>query len=475
MGNVRPTVTMTVDGQAVEGEPPGLPVEDPALARPFAHAPRCTPYLLGRAVNACGTAFPSWAARPESDRREHLLACGDALSPHTEELALLLTREQGKPLRDARAEVRRAVDWFRHTAELALPVETFTDDQGTEVTLTRKPHGVVAAISPSNFPVILSVCKIAPALLAGNTVVLKPSPETPLTALRIGELLREVLPAGVLNVVSGDASLGAALTARPGVGMISFTGSPATGRAIARQAAETFTPVVLELGGNDPAIVLPGTDIDAVAGPLFRAALVNNGQFCAAVKRVYVPRALRDQLLDALGELASSAVVGPGLDAGTELGPLVSRAQRDTVAAMVEEAVAAGARVTARGKCPEGEGHFYPPTVITDLPEGGRLEVEEQFGPVIPVIAYDEVPQAVERANATPYGLGASVWGAGEELTTTADALRCGTVWLNTHGELRHDAPFGGVGCSGTGVEYGYWGLLEYTRIAVRNVSPPTA
>ncbi|WP_211257165.1 aldehyde dehydrogenase family protein [Streptomyces megasporus] len=464
-----PSVTMTIGGRAVPGT--GLPVENPATGEVFAHSPSCSPEQLDEAVEAATTAGADWAARGEDDRRACLRACGEALAAHLDEVAELLSREQGKPLSNARAEVRLSADWFGHTADLTIGRETLEDGDSSRITMERVPHGVVAAIAPSNFPIILSVCKYAPALLAGNTVVLKPSPQTPLSTLRVGEVIRDCLPPGVLNVISGDNALGEALTSHPGVRMISFTGSVETGRAIALQGAAQFKAVVLELGGNDPAIVLPGTDVTAVAPALFQAAMANSGQFCAAVKRVYVERARAEELVQALARLAETAVVGAGSDPATEFGPLVSRAQLERVTALVDDAVARGARVVTGGKPLGGPGHFYPPTVVTDLPDGTELELEEQFGPVIPVIAYENLDDAVRRANSTRYGLGASLWGDAEAAEAVAPLLDCGTVWVNTHGDLRHNVPFGGARCSGRGVEYGHWGLLEYTRIKIRNIA----
>jgi acyl-CoA reductase-like NAD-dependent aldehyde dehydrogenase len=463
---------MTVAGARVDTAG-RLPVENPATGTVFADAPDCTAAQLDEAVAAAAAAQPGWAALTEDERRSHLLECGKRLAAVADETARLLSAEQGKPLGSALAEVELSAGWFGHTAELSLPVEVLVRDSSCDITLAREPYGVVAAIAPSNFPIILAICKVAPALLAGNAVVLKPSPLTPLSTLRIGEVLQDCLPPGVLNVVSGADALGEALTTHPDVRLISFTGSVATGRTIARHAAGRFTPVVLELGGNDPAIVLPGADVEAIAPALFGAALANSGQFCAAIKRVYAPRDLAGRLTERLAELAGRAVVGDGSDPATEYGPLISRAQRDRVAALVDAAVEAGARVVAGGHVPDGPGHFYPPTVVTDLPPGTALETEEQFGPVVPVLAYDGIDEAVSRANATEFGLGASLWGDERQARELAGRLDCGTVWINTHGDLRHDVPFGGTKSSGVGVEYGQLGLLAYTRPKVLNVSGP--
>jgi acyl-CoA reductase-like NAD-dependent aldehyde dehydrogenase len=445
-----------------------LTVENPATGSPVAEVPVPSPEAVDGMVADAARAYRDWSRRPVADRREHLMRCHAALGGHVEEMARLLTTEQGKPLADARAEVRLAVDWFRHTAGLTLEPERVADDRA-RISIDRVPHGVVAALAPSNYPVILAVTKVAPALLAGNTVVLKPSPLTPLSTVHMVEVLAKELPSGVLAVAPGGGEVGRAFVAHPGVALVSFTGSVETGRAIGTHAASRFARVVLELGGNDAAVILPGADVAAIAADLYGAAMRNSGQFCAAVKRVYVPRARQAELVAALAALAESTVVGDGLDAGTELGPVVSRAQRDRVHALVTDARTAGAQVVTGGRPPDRPGHFYPPTIVTDLPDGTGLELTEQFGPALPVIGYDDVAEAVARANGTEYGLGGSVWGEEERARDVAGQLDCGTVWVNTHGDLRHDVPFGGVRSSGTGVEYGYWGLLEYTRIKVLN------
>jgi len=459
---------MTIGGEPATGAG-RMPVEDPALGAPFAEAPAGTTADLDRAVAAAVAAFPGWAGTDPDRRRELLLRCGAAVRAAVAELAGLLTAEQGKPLADAKAEVRLAADWFRHTAGLDLAAERVVDQPARRADLLRVPVGPVGAITPTNFPIILAVTKLAPALLAGNPVVLKPAPATPLSTLRMGQLLAEVLPAGVLNTVSGGPELGPAVVDHPQLRMISFTGSVPVGRAIAVRAAGSFKRVVLELGGNDACIVLPGAETGRIAPELFRLAMVNAGQFCAAIKRVYVPASQQAELVEGLAAAAGAAVVGDGRDPGTRLGPLVSGDGLARVHRLVTGAVAAGGRAVTGGEPLARPGHFYPPTVVTELPPGTGLEDDEQFGPVIPVLAYPDgdLAQAVARANGTGFGLGGSVWGDPVAAAPVAAALECGTAWINTHGELRPDLPFGGVGQSGVGVEYGYWGLLEYTRIKV--------
>lgn len=460
---------MTIDGASVPGRE-RMAVENPASGTGFADAPVSSPDEVVRAVAAAVRAQDEWARVPLDLRRSALLRCEEVLATHADEVAELLTLEQGKPLRDARAEVGLAATWFRHTAELAAPGEEVVGDHGRHVVTRRVPAGPVAAIAPSNFPVILAVTKIAPALFAGNAVVLKPSPDVPLAALRVVELLGSVLPAGVLNTVSGGAAVGRALIADARVRMVSFTGSVGTGVAIARAAAENLAKVVLELGGNDACVVLPDADVEHVAREVFWRSMTNSGQFCAAVKRVYVPRSLEPAFVAASADAARSVTVGDGMERTTDLGPLVSRAALTRLGGIVDDAVLAGAEVVTGGAPLDRRGHFYPPTIVRNLPAGTRLEHDEQFGPVLPVIAYDDVAEAVARANATRFALGGSVWGPSDAAREVADALVCGTAWVNTHGDLRPDAPFGGLRFSGTGVEYGYWGMLEYTRMRVDHV-----
>ena len=457
------THPMTIAGRPVVGFE-RIAVEDPALGTTFDEVPDCTAEALDSAVVAAGRTTARWAGTPWDDRREVLVRCGEALRGEAEEVARLLTREQGKPLERARAEVNTAARWFDNTAELALKPETVADDANAYIRVDRVPHGVVAAITPSHYPIILAAAKLAPALLAGNPVVLKPSPLTPLSTLRMGRALCDELPPGVLNVVSGRTGLGERLARHPGVAMVSFTGSITVGKRVAAAAAGDLKTVVLELGGNDPCILLPDIDVETVATQIFECAMDNSGQYCAAIKRVYVSRDQQGELVAALAALADRTKVGPGLDPGSDLGPLTDARQLARVDEMVQSAADAGARIVTGGSPLDRPGHFYPPTVVTDLPAGTALEAFEQFGPVLPVIPYDTVDEAVDRANATEYGLGSSVWGDEDDACEIARRLQTGTVWVNTHGALRGDAPFGGFRSSGRHVEHGYWGMLEYTR-----------
>ncbi|MEE2638144.1 MAG: aldehyde dehydrogenase family protein [Acidobacteriota bacterium] len=461
---------MTIDGARVMSGST-FDVVNPATGEAFAEAPDCTRDQLDDAMHSAAATFASWR-RDESSRRQLLLTCAEALIRHAEELAELLTREQGKPLPKAAGEIIGAAKWFTYTAGLEIPIDVALDNDRVRVEVRRRPHGVVAAITPWNYPVSLAVWKIAPALLAGNTVVLKPSPYTPLTTLRMGAILRDVLPTGVLNVISGGDELGVWMTTHPKVRKISFTGSVATGKLVAAAAAPDLKRVTLELGGNDPAILLPDVDVSRVAKRLFWGAFENCGQVCSAIKRVYVPHSLYGQLLSELGEVARGVRVGDGFVADTQLGPLNNRPQFERVQELVEDAKQTGAKVVAGGHRLTDDGYFYAPTIVGDVSDGVRVVDEEQFGPVLPVVSYVDLEDAIARANATHFGLSGSVWSSDTtRAKEVATQLECGTAWVNQHLNVVPHAPFGGAKWSGLGVENGPWGLLGFTEFQTINVA----
>lgn len=456
--------TMTIAGKP-EVCRETFPVLNPANGQVIGHAPECSADLLDAAVASAHQAAESWRADPEA-RSSALLNIAAKLEPSLEELAVLITEEQGKPLREARDELDAAVGDLRYYAGLRLPVDTVSDTEELIVQVLRRPMGPVAAITPWNFPVGTAMSKLAPALAAGCTVVLKPSPYTPLSSLRFGELVRDALPPGVLNVVSGNDALGALMTSHPLVRMISFTGSVATGKEIAATAAVDLKRILLELGGNDPAIVLDDADVDAVADDVFANAFANCGQICVAIKRVYAPKAVYGRLVDALADRARAAQLGDGRAPGTDIGPLCNPAQRARVEELVADALGSGAKVAAGGSTTGGSGYFYEPTVLAGLSGDEQIVVEEQFGPALPVIQYSDIEQAIAQANDSHYGLGASVWTANPERgRALAPRVESGTVWVNTHQSGIPGQPFGGLKWSGIGVEGGPWGMLAYTEL----------
>src|SRR5438874_10553452 len=457
---------MTLDGQAAPTAAT-FDVLNPATNEVYAQAPECSKEQLDAAMESASKAYRDWKA-DEGARRDALRQAAAVLLGASGDLAPVLTGEQGKPLSDANLEIFAAGMWLQYYADLEVPREVIQDDDSAFVEVVRRPLGVVAAITPWNFPVTLASWKIAPALLAGNTLVLKPSPFTPLSTLKIGELLRDVFPPGVFNVVSGGDELGAWMTSHPVPRKISFTGSVATGKKVAASAAPDLKRVTLELGGNDPAILLDDVDPSTVADRVYRYAFANNGQICSAIKRVYVPAAMYDEVVEVMATQARSHKVGDGTDPDTQLGPINNRPQYERVSELVADALKGGARAVAGGKPIDSPGNFFEPTILADIADGTRIVDEEQFGPALPVIPYRDVDDAVERANATHFGLSGSVWsGDADRAAEVAERLECGTAWVNTHLALAPHQPFGGAKWSGIGVENGPWGLYGFTELQV--------
>lgn len=436
---------------------------DPATGTPVGEAPVHTVEDLERAITAAEAAQPGWASLGHEARSAALLKAADAVERSAEELARLLSREQGKPLNgpNARFEVGACAAWLRATATTPLDPEIVVDDGETYAELHYKPIGVVGAIGPWNWPMMITVWQIAPALRMGNTVVVKPSEYTPLSVLALAKVLNEELPDGVLTVVSGDREVGARLAEHPAVGKIMFTGSTAAGRAIIKSSADTVKRLTLELGGNDAGIVLPDADPKAIAEGLFWGAFINTGQTCAALKRLYVHDDIYDAVCEELTAVAKAMPMGVGLDENNVLGPLQNRAQYDVVAELVEAARESGARILLGGN-PDADqpGHFYPATLVADIDNDNPLVAEEQFGPALPIIRYSTVDEAVAKANALDVGLGASVWSPDiAEARKVAARIQAGTVWINKHGAVDPRVPFGGAKQSGYGLEFGAEGL----------------
>lgn len=461
------TYGMVIGGQTVEAGA-SFAVTNPSTGAVVAHAPNASLADLDTAVAAAKAAFPDWSATGDGERQAACEAVTARLTDHAEELAQLLTAEQGKPLNGlgSRFEMGGAQAWAGHTSGLSLPVKVLQDDEAGRVELHRKPLGVVGSITPWNWPVMIAIWHIMPALRTGNTVVIKPSPYTPLSTLRAVDIMNEVLPAGVLNAVASDDRLhniGAAMAAHRDIRKIVFTGSCDTGEQIMKSAAPTMKRLTLEMGGNDAAIVLPDCDPEAIAEGLFWGAFINNGQTCASMKRLYVHDSIHDAVCGALVEFARDVPMGDGFDENSALGPINNARQFDKVSRLVSDAAAKGRVLT--GGAP-GEGLFYPVTIIADLPGDADLVVEEQFGPALPILRYSELDEAIDAANASENGLGGSVWSNDiAAAKTVAARMECGSVWINKHGAIQPNAPFGGVKRSGLGVEFGEEGLAEYTDI----------
>ena len=465
---------LVINGKRVSTEQ-SFEVLNPANEKVAGLAPLAGKKDLDDAVQAAQTAFKKWREVPESERQTACLEVASKIEENAEELAHILTAEQGKPLNGlgSRWEIGGAMAWTQYTASLSLPMKVLQDNDEGRVELHRKPIGVVGSITPWNFPVMIAIWHIIPAVLSGNTVVSKPSPFTPLSTLRLIELINEVLPRGVVNCVTGRDELGAAMTVHEGIGKIVFTGSCATGQKIMANSAETMKRLTLELGGNDAGIVLPDVDPKQIAEGLFWGAFINSGQTCAALKRLYVHDDVYDSVCDELVDLAQKMKVGEGVNEDVVLGPIQNQKQYDIVDDLVQGAKSKG-RVLLGGDPKEiqtemgGKGYFYPLTIIADLENGDPLVDEEQFGPVLPIIRYHHIDEAIEKANDNPNGLGGSVWSQDiGEARKIANQMECGSVWINKHGMIQPNAPFGGVKRSGVGVEFAEEGLEEYTDIQV--------
>lgn len=459
---------LLIDGKLVDGAA-SMEVVNPATEAVLAVCPRGSAQQMEEAVQAAKKAFPAWSRRPIAERRALLMSLADEVDQRQEELARLLTQEQGKPLAEATAEILYAGIFIRAMASQDLPVKVLQDDETTRIEQHRLPLGVVGAIIPWNFPVLLMAFKLPAALLAGNTVVVKPAPTTPLSALKLGEMMADLFPAGVVNIVTDQNDLGGYLTGHPDVAKISFTGSSGTGKKVMEAAAGTLKRLTLELGGNDAAIVLPGADPAVVAPGIFNGAFMNAGQVCLAIKRAYVHESIYDDVVSRLAALADATVVDNGLHQGTMMGPLQNRMQYEKVKGFLETAKADG-RIVAGGEVEDKPGFFIRPTIVADIDDQSRLVQEEQFGPVLPVVKYTHPEDALQNANASPWGLGGSVWGPDREKNRdVAVRMQTGTAWINKHLDFSPVVPFGGAKQSGIGVELGEEGLMEFTQIHIIN------
>ncbi|ABS62646.1 aldehyde dehydrogenase [Parvibaculum lavamentivorans DS-1] len=460
--NFHDDYVMTIDGTAVASEAT-IDVVNPATGKPFAFAPDCSKAQLDAAVAAAGSAFKNWRRTPIAERQAMVAKAGDLLVAHADEMARLFTREQGRPVELAKREIVGAGMWMTAVAEMTPPVHVSEDSDKQFIETRYVPLGVICALAPWNFPVNLAMWKVAPALVAGNTMVLKPSPFTPLCTLKIGELFADVFPAGVFNVISGGDELGPMMTRHPGFAKISFTGSTATGKRVMESAARDLKRVTLELGGNDAAIVLPDVDLDAVAQNIFLGAFLNTSQICVATKRLYVHEDIYDGLRDRLVAIARTTKVGDGAEQGTVLGPIQNKRQYDRVVALLEDAKANRLTLIHGAAIPESDGYFVPVTIVDNPPEDSRVVQEEAFGPILPMLKFSDIDDVIDRANASEYGLGGQVWSADtDKAIEIARRLETGTVWVNQMLNLRADTPFGGHKQSGFGVENGMEGLLEY-------------
>ncbi|WP_315728935.1 MULTISPECIES: aldehyde dehydrogenase family protein [unclassified Bradyrhizobium] len=466
--------SLLIDGRMVPGDLI-MPVLNPATEEVLAQCPRASKEQLDQAVAAAKAAYPAWAATPIEERRRLIGKMADIVEANASELARILTSEQGKPLTDATGEVFGMAAFFRYLSSLDLPMRVIENSGERRVEAYRRPLGVVGAIIPWNYPLLILSFKLPSALLAGNTLVVKPAPTTPLSTLRFAELVKDVLPPGVLNVIADANDLGDHMTRHPDIRKISFTGSTATGQKVMASASQTLKRITLELGGNDAGIVLDDVDPKTVAPGIFEGAFQNSGQVCLAIKRLYVHESVYDDVCNELVTIAKNTVVDDGAKQGTKLGPLQNKMQYEKVKAFLEDAHKNG-KVIAGGAAMDRPGYFIEPTIVRDIKEGSKLVDEEQFGPVLPVIKYSDNDDVIRRANATSYGLGASVWSSNPARAhDIAGRIEAGTVWINKHLDMAPNIPFGGAKQSGIGTEFAEEGLAEFTQLQIINGPAATA
>jgi acyl-CoA reductase-like NAD-dependent aldehyde dehydrogenase len=463
--------TQTIDGKSEKSES-SFEVVNPATTAAFANCPDASREQLNRTIAAARTAFHDWSRKSFSERRRFLHKFADRVRDYANELAKVITLEQGKPLSNSQREVAGTANSLEQMANLKVKDQVLRNDGKNVITLSYKPLGVVGAITPWNVPVGLAAHKIAQGLIAGNTMVLKPSPYTPLATLLLGEMSLDILPPGVFNVLAGGNDLGQLLVEHPGIDKVSFTGSVATGKRVMASAACTLKRVTLELGGNDPAILLDDADFDTMTPKIFGAAFANCGQVCMAIKRVYVPENHYDRVCNSLAEMAKNYRVGDGFEPDVQMGPLQNKMQFDKVLGVLEDTKRQpGVRILAGGHPLNRPGYFLEPTIVADIGDDTRLVREEQFGPIIPILKYRDIDDAVARANDTRMGLCASVWTKDvQKGAEVASRLEAGTVWVNHHLGSEADIPFGGFKESGVGREHGVMGLQSYMEPQVLNV-----
>ncbi|KAJ4308947.1 hypothetical protein N0V84_011782 [Fusarium piperis] len=472
-GTKKPSLSFTdnfvqiIDGQSTPTSKTRHGI-NPATLEAKPEVPVATQENLDKAAEAGKRAFKKWSKVPAEERRKAVLAWADAIDAAKDEFRDLLISEQGKPIPQAQGEADAAVAWIRGMAGIDLPEDVIEDSESRTIVTRYTPLGVVAAIIPWNFPLMLATAKIAPALLTGNVIIVKPSPFTPYCGLKLVELAQQFFPAGVVQSLSGDDSLGPWITSHPGIDKISFTGSTHTGKLVLQSASKTLKRVTLELGGNDPAVVFPDVDVDKVAEKVALYAFLNSGQICLNLKRIYVHESIYDQFRDAMVKHVKAYTLGDGSKQGISHGPLQNSMQYNRVKTFFDDIEKQGWKVATGGKMdpqPNG-GYFVTPTIIDNPPEKSRIVVEEPFGPILPLMSWKTEEEVIERANDTLLGLGASVWSNDiKKASRVARELDAGTVWVNNHFDITPMAPFGGHKESGIGTEWGANGLKGFCNV----------
>lgn len=461
---------LLIGGNLVSGDRQ-MNVINPATEKVFIQSPVASLQQAELAVASAKKAFPAWSKTPLSERQDKLSLLADKIRHNANELAIALVKEQGKPLQEAAAEVLYTEAFMRYFASHGLKPEMVQDDEDYQIEMHYKPLGVVVGISPWNLPLLIGMNKIGPAVVTGNTVILKPAPSTPVTALMIGAMAQEIFPPGVINIITDENDLGAYLTDHPDVAKVSFTGSTLTGKKVAQSALSSLKRLTLELGGNDAGIVLDDVDVSTVAEKIFSGSFMNCGQVCVALKRLYVHESQYEEMCNALASIAEKTKVGDGLNNGVQIGPLQNAMQYQKALGFLEVGRRDGT-IIAGGTVPECPGYFITPTIVRDIDDSSVLVSQEQFAPILPIIKYSDIDDVIKRANHSEYGLGGSVWSSDiERAKIVAAKIDSGTVWINHHLHFGPHIPFCGAKESGIGVEFSREGIAEFTQRSVISVA----
>ena len=456
---------LLINGASVAGQAENIAVINPATEQVIAQVASASSEQVNEAILAAAEAFKTWKNVSDADLRDAFRKIVADIRDHSAELANLITLEQGKPLGLAQFEVEAGANWIEFVSGLEIPVESIHDPSGKTIKVYNRPLGVVASITPWNWPFMIAIWHIIPALRTKNCVVNKPSEYTPLSTIKLVEIMNRHLPKGVCSVVLGAGDVGGTLSAHPQIAKVTFTGSTRTGQRILSTSVDSLKSVVLELGGNDVGLVLEDADLDVAAARIFGSAFLNAGQTCAALKRLYVHESVYDALTEKLVNLANAQVVGDGLDSNTTFGPIQNKAQYEKVKALIADAVVQGGQIITAAKTVPEKGYFVAPTLISHVQGGVALVDDEQFGPVLPIVKFSDVNAVIAETNQSEFGLGGSVWSTDiAKAEAIASKMETGTVWINSHSDLSPAAAFGGWKTSGLGFSFGLDGLLLFTR-----------
>lgn len=461
-----------INGQQIQGQALSFAVINPANESVIAEVASVSAGQVNDAVHTALQAFKAWKNVSDDAVKQAFAKIAADIRAEKDEIAQLITLEQGKTIGMAQFEVDAGAGWIDYLSGLDIPVETIQEPNGKTIKVYNRPLGVIASVTPWNWPFMIAVWHIFPALKTKNCVINKPSEYTPLSTIKLVEIINRHVPAGVCSIVLGKGEIGQALTEHADVAKVTFTGSTRTGQSILSHSVSSLKSVVLELGGNDAGIVLADADVERAAQGVFASAFLNAGQTCAALKRLYVHESVYEALTEKLVQIANAQVMGDGANPEVTFGPVQNKMQYDKVNALIADAVARGGQVLTASKALPDHGYFIAPALIANVQEGIALVDEEQFGPVLPIIKFNAVDEVLERSNNTQFGLGGSIWSTDlAKAEQIASQMETGTVWINSHSDLSPAAPFGGWKLSGLGYSFGLEGLLLFTHKQAVHIS----